>query len=165
MLEGNHLLQQAAVASSTYAAFAAANMYQSFYPTMNVNTESNGKKREDFDHGWRRSLRFRNETWTIASKCFGDFGRHESVETFSCDRHGNDHHQVRVIKFLRLFDHRLFRNGRRLFPNFHITVSELDPDTKYTFLLDIIPTDDNRYKYQESAWMISGKAEPHMYGR
>ena len=49
MLESNHLLQQAAVASSTYAAFtAAANMYQSFYPTMNMNTElyfdSTGKR-------------------------------------------------------------------------------------------------------------------------
>ena len=35
----------------------------------------------------------------------------------------------------------------------------------YTFLLDIVPMDDNRYKYQESAWVISGKSEPHMYGR
>lgn len=33
------------------------------------------------------------------------------------------------------------------------------------FLLDIVPLDDNRYKYQESTWIISGKAEPHMYGR
>jgi hypothetical protein len=33
------------------------------------------------------------------------------------------------------------------------------------FLLDIIPMDDNRYKYHESAWNISGKAEPHIYGR
>ena len=33
------------------------------------------------------------------------------------------------------------------------------------FLLDIVPMDDNRYKYHESSWNISGKAEPHMYGR
>ncbi|CAF4543342.1 unnamed protein product, partial [Rotaria magnacalcarata] len=32
------------------------------------------------------------------------------------------------------------------------------------FLLDIVPVDDNRYKYQESAWIVSGKAEPHIYG-
>lgn len=43
MLENNHLLQQAAVSSSTYASMAAftaaANMYQSFYPTMNMHAE------------------------------------------------------------------------------------------------------------------------------
>ncbi len=57
------------------------------------------------------------------------------------------------------------RNGRRLFPNFRISIGELDPNTKYMVLLDIIPMDDNRYKYHESAWNISGKAEPHIYGR
>jgi hypothetical protein len=59
----------------------------------------------------------------------------------------------------------LSRNGRRLFPNFRVSATELDPDTNYMFLLDIVPMDDNRYKYQESAWMISGKGEPHFYGR
>jgi hypothetical protein len=57
------------------------------------------------------------------------------------------------------------RNGRRLFPNLRVTVSDLDPNTKYMLLLDIVPMDDNRYKYHESAWNISGKAEPHIYGR
>jgi hypothetical protein len=57
------------------------------------------------------------------------------------------------------------RNGRRLFPNFRVSISELDPTTKYMVLLDIVPMDDNRYKYQESAWIVSGKAEPHIYGR
>ena len=57
------------------------------------------------------------------------------------------------------------RNGRRLFPTFRVSVTELDPNMKYMFLLDIVPVDDNRYKYQESAWVISGKAEPHAYGR
>jgi hypothetical protein len=57
------------------------------------------------------------------------------------------------------------KNGRRLFPNFRITASDLDPNTKYMLLLDIVPMDDNRYKYHESSWNISGKAEPHVYGR
>ena len=57
------------------------------------------------------------------------------------------------------------RNGRRLFPNFRVSISDLDPSMKYMILMDIVPMDDNRYKYQESAWIISGKAEPHIYGR
>lgn len=32
-------------------------------------------------------------------------------------------------------------------------------------LFDIVPVDDNRYKYHESQWIVSGKAEPHIYGR
>ncbi len=88
------------------------------------------------------------------------------METIQFNRHRNDYHKVcsfRVDSFIFIY---LFnRNGRRLFPNFHISVHALDPDIKYTFLLDIVPMDDNRYKYQESSWVISGKAEPHMYGR
>ena len=31
--------------------------------------------------------------------------------------------------------------------------------------MDIIPVDDNRYKYHNSEWTVAGKAEPHLPGR
>ncbi len=31
--------------------------------------------------------------------------------------------------------------------------------------MDIVPADDNRYKYNNSEWNITGKAEPHTTGR
>ncbi len=89
------------------------------------------------------------------------------METFLFIRKWNDYNKVNKIKkslvFIIIF--LVHRNGRRLFPNFRISVNELDPNIKYMFLLDIIPMDDNRYKYHESSWNISGKAEPHIYGR
>ncbi|CAF0775522.1 unnamed protein product [Didymodactylos carnosus] len=57
------------------------------------------------------------------------------------------------------------KTGRRMFPTFRVTISGLDLNTKYMLLLDIVPVDDNRYKYHESSWNISGKAEPHLFGR
>jgi hypothetical protein len=72
---------------------------------------------------------------------------------------------LKIIFLLLFFIDFLSRNGRRLFPNFRVSVTGLDPNTQYMLLLDIVPMDDNRYKYQESTWVISGKAEPHIYGR
>lgn len=36
----------------------------------------------------------------------------------------------------------------------------LDPKTKYILVMDIVPVDDNRYKYHNGEWIVSGKAEP-----
>ncbi|CAF2376576.1 unnamed protein product [Rotaria sp. Silwood2] len=142
MLDNNNFFQRAAVASSAYASMAAftaaANMYNSFYPTTNTHNDPatyfgcTEIKRERLDP--KISVKLEGiDLW----KRFYSLGT-EMIIT---------------------------KNGRRLFPNLRVTVSELDPNTKYMFLLDIVPVDDNRYKYQESAWIISGKAEPHIYGR
>jgi hypothetical protein len=58
MLEDDNIFQRAAVASSAYASMAAftaaANMYNSFYPTTNTNTDPinyfgcTGKNNDDF---------------------------------------------------------------------------------------------------------------------
>ncbi|XP_038059551.1 T-box transcription factor TBX2-like isoform X2 [Patiria miniata] len=55
--------------------------------------------------------------------------------------------------------------GRRMFPTFRTTMTGLDSNAKYILLMDIVPVDDTRYKYHNSEWVVSGKAEPHMPSR
>ena len=52
-----------------------------------------------------------------------------------------------------------------MFPIMKVSVSGLDPHAKYILLVDIVPLDDCRYKYHNSEWVVTGKAEPHMPGR
>lgn len=52
--------------------------------------------------------------------------------------------------------------GRCMFPIFKISVAKLEPQSKYILLLDIIPSDNNKYKYNNSKWNITNdKIEPH----
>ncbi|KAK2193503.1 hypothetical protein NP493_12g10002 [Ridgeia piscesae] len=52
-----------------------------------------------------------------------------------------------------------------MFPTFKVTLEGFDPHAKYILLMDIVPLDDCRYKYHNSEWVVTGKAEPHMPGR
>ncbi|KAL7629938.1 UNVERIFIED_CONTAM: hypothetical protein RMT77_019943 [Armadillidium vulgare] len=52
-----------------------------------------------------------------------------------------------------------------MFPTIKMSVTGLEPNTKYFVLMDIIPADDSRYKFQGKEWVVAGKAEPHMPGR
>ena len=54
---------------------------------------------------------------------------------------------------------------RRMFPVIKMSVSGLEPDTKYIIVMDIVAIDDNRYKFHDSEWVVTGKAEPHLPGR
>lgn len=54
---------------------------------------------------------------------------------------------------------------RRMFPTLKVNLEGLDPHSKYILLIDIVPVDDCRYKYHNSEWVVTGKAEPHMPGR
>lgn len=54
---------------------------------------------------------------------------------------------------------------RRMFPTLKVSLEGLDPHSKYILLVDIVPLDDCRYKYHNSEWVVTGKAEPHMPGR
>lgn len=54
---------------------------------------------------------------------------------------------------------------RRMFPTIKVSLNGLDPHAKYILLVDIVPVDDCRYKYHNSDWVVTGKAEPHMPGR
>ncbi|XP_052214577.1 T-box transcription factor TBX3-like [Dreissena polymorpha] len=57
------------------------------------------------------------------------------------------------------------KTGRRMFPTLKVSLEGLDPHSKYILLVDIVPLDDCRYKYHNSEWVVTGKAEPHMPGR
>eukprot|EP00794_Sanderia_malayensis_P017779 gene17779-19555_t len=57
------------------------------------------------------------------------------------------------------------KTGRRMFPPMRICVQGLEPQTKYFILFDVIPLDDNRYKYHNNEWVVAGKAEPGMPSR
>ena len=52
-----------------------------------------------------------------------------------------------------------------MFPVVKISISGLEPSTKYFVMMDIVPADDSRYKYQGKEWVVAGKAEPHLPGR
>jgi len=51
---------------------------------------------------------------------------------------------------------------RRMFPPFKVKVSGLDKRAKYIMLVDIVAVDDCRYKFHNSRWTVSGKADPEM---
>lgn len=54
------------------------------------------------------------------------------------------------------------KSGRRMFPAYKVRVSGLDKKSKYILLMDIVATDDCRYKFHNSRWMVAGKADPEM---
>jgi hypothetical protein len=52
-----------------------------------------------------------------------------------------------------------------MFPSIRVNLSGLNPSSKYNLIVDIIPADENRYKYQSGNWIINGKADAHFSGR
>ncbi|XP_028810680.1 T-box transcription factor TBX19 [Denticeps clupeoides] len=55
------------------------------------------------------------------------------------------------------------KNGRRMFPVLKVSVSGLDPNAMYSFLLDFLPADGHRWKYVNGEWVAAGKPEPHSH--
>lgn len=41
---------------------------------------------------------------------------------------------------------------RRMFPSYKVKVTGLNPKTKYILLMDIVPSDDHRYKFADNKW-------------
>merc|ERR1711971_34272 len=54
------------------------------------------------------------------------------------------------------------KSGRQMFPQMKFRVSGLDAKAKYILLLDVVATDDLRYKFHNSRWIVAGKADPEM---
>ncbi|XP_070618607.1 T-box-containing protein TBX6L-like isoform X2 [Erythrolamprus reginae] len=52
------------------------------------------------------------------------------------------------------------KTGRRMFPPFKVRVTGLVPCARYLMLVDFVPTDNFRYKWNKDQWEIAGKAEP-----
>ncbi|XP_053326533.1 T-box protein VegT-like [Spea bombifrons] len=53
------------------------------------------------------------------------------------------------------------KSGRRMFPQCKIRLFGLHPYTKYVLLVDFVPLDNFRYKWNKNQWEAAGKAEPH----
>lgn len=161
MINENNLFPHTAVTSSAYASMAAftaaANMYNSFYPTANTSCD--------------QAVNYFGSNGKIETKT--NITQKTNLEHLEMNRERLDPKisvKLESVDLWKQFNSIgtemiITKNGRRLFPNYRVSISELDPNKKYSLLLDIVPTDDNRYKFQESAWIISGKAEPHAYGR
>lgn len=49
-----------------------------------------------------------------------------------------------------------------MFPVIRVNISGLNPKEEYVLVLDCISADDNRYKFHNSEWSVTGKAEPLM---
>ncbi|CAB3401271.1 unnamed protein product [Caenorhabditis bovis] len=54
------------------------------------------------------------------------------------------------------------KSGRRIFPAYRVRLSGLDKKSKYILLMDLVPADECRYKFNNSRWMVAGKADPEM---
>ncbi|KAM3867926.1 T-box transcription factor 16 [Diretmus argenteus] len=50
--------------------------------------------------------------------------------------------------------------GRRMFPHCKINLAGLIPCAKYILLVDMVPEDGFRYKWNKEKWEVAGKAEP-----
>ena len=51
---------------------------------------------------------------------------------------------------------------RRMFPLLKVRVNGLDKRAKYILLMDIVPADDHRYKFNNRRWVVTGKADTEM---
>ena len=47
-----------------------------------------------------------------------------------------------------------------MFPVVKCSVSGLDPDDNYAVVMDVVTVGDNRFKFHDSEWVVTGKAEP-----
>merc|ERR1712130_819694 len=52
-----------------------------------------------------------------------------------------------------------------MFPSFKVKVSGLEQHANYVMLVDIVPVDENRYKFHNGRWLIAGKADPEVHPR
>ncbi|KAE8577745.1 hypothetical protein XENTR_v10023032 [Xenopus tropicalis] len=52
------------------------------------------------------------------------------------------------------------KSGRRMFPEFSVSLSGLEPNLPYTVCVQAVPEGDARYRWRDGAWGKSGRAEP-----
>ncbi|KAL7372075.1 hypothetical protein ABVT39_009751 [Epinephelus coioides] len=57
------------------------------------------------------------------------------------------------------------KKGRRMFPGLKLKLSGLNPSLRYILLLDIIPVDNSRYRFQGGGWQAVGSAEARLPDR
>ncbi|KAM6970628.1 T-box transcription factor TBX6L [Aplochiton taeniatus] len=57
------------------------------------------------------------------------------------------------------------KTGRRMFPSCKVTVTGLNPQANYVLMMDMVPFDDNKYKWTKDRWEVSGRTEPRLPNR
>ncbi|KAM6897002.1 T-box transcription factor TBX6 [Xenentodon cancila] len=57
------------------------------------------------------------------------------------------------------------KKGRRMFPGLKLKLSGLNPTVRYILLLDIVPVDNSRYRFQGGGWQAVGAAEARLPDR
>ncbi|XP_069547714.1 T-box transcription factor TBX6 [Brachyistius frenatus] len=57
------------------------------------------------------------------------------------------------------------KKGRRMFPGLRLKLSGLNPSLRYILLLDIVPVDKSRYRFQGGGWQAVGGAEARLPDR
>ncbi|XP_072524185.1 T-box transcription factor TBX6 [Salminus brasiliensis] len=57
------------------------------------------------------------------------------------------------------------KKGRRMFPQLKLKLSGLNPSLRYILLLDIVPVDSSRYRFQDDSWQVVGGAEARLPDR
>ena len=59
------------------------------------------------------------------------------------------------------------KSGRRMFPPLRVSFGKAKPNQKYIIAMDIVPTDNKRYRYayHRSSWLVAGKADPPVQSR
>ncbi|XP_034147983.1 T-box transcription factor TBX6 [Esox lucius] len=57
------------------------------------------------------------------------------------------------------------KKGRRMFPQLKVKLSGLNPTLRYILLLDMVPVDASRYRFQGDAWQVVGGAEARLPDR
>lgn len=64
-----------------------------------------------------------------------------------------------------VIDNHLSPPPRRMFPGLKLKLSGLNPALRYILLLDIIPVDNSRYRFQGGGWQAVGGAEARLPDR
>ncbi|KAM9816980.1 T-box transcription factor TBX6 [Neosynchiropus ocellatus] len=57
------------------------------------------------------------------------------------------------------------KKGRRMFPGLRLKLAGLNPSLRYILLLDIVPVDNSRYRFQGGGWQAVGGAEARLPDR
>ncbi|XP_067263837.1 T-box transcription factor TBX6L [Chanodichthys erythropterus] len=57
------------------------------------------------------------------------------------------------------------KSGRRMFPSCKVTVTGLNPKVKYVVIMDMVPFDNRKYKWNKDRWEVNGSTDPHLPNR
>ncbi|XP_073805872.1 T-box transcription factor TBX6L isoform X2 [Danio rerio] len=57
------------------------------------------------------------------------------------------------------------KSGRRMFPSCKVTVTGLNPKVKYVVIMDMVPFDNHKYKWNKDCWEVNGSSDPHLPNR